>query len=330
MAALCAAAAACGAARTIDYRDLAGELERARCERFVRCAVFPDEASCVGYLRAAADTSVAGAIDAGKIRYDGEAASACVDAIARQSCDLTAEDARARPAACDRMLAGAIAGGEPCQIDAECVSGTCEPSSGCPESGCCAGTCRPAQAPAGDGGGCAQDGDCRDGLVCATDRTCRTPAGPGEPCAADRECAAGLGCINPLSTMPGTCRPLPHLGEPCPYLRCADENLRCDETQASCVALGLPGAPCGGDLECSPLLECDATSHACQVLPSLGMPCTRACQGQAFCQHDDTGAGTCVAPLANGAPCEFRSECASYYCFVGPVFESCTDPPACF
>lgn len=321
---------ACGSSPSLAFADFDRELQSARCTRLARCKLFPDEASCESYVRLATDVSIAAAIDAHKIDYDGANAHECIQQVAQQSCDLSALDGRSPPAPCAGVFAGKLQGGEACSLDAECASGTCEQRQDCPESGCCVSACRPVQSSASDGGACAKDRDCQTGLICAKAQRCQKPAAAGADCNNDRECGDGLGCINPLSTMPGTCRALPHLGEACPYLRCAGENLRCDDAGThTCVALGLPGAPCATAADCSPYMACNQDSRTCQELPSLGMSCTGACRGASFCLVDATGAGTCATPKANGAACESLSECASDYCFVGPVFDSCTDPPVC-
>jgi hypothetical protein len=327
--ALAVLGAACGSSPSVGFADFDRELQSARCTRLARCQLFSDEASCEAYFRPAPDVSIAAAITAHKVGYDGGKAHDCIQQVAEQGCDPSVPAGRS-PSVCAGVFAGSLPGGEACSLDAECASGTCEPRTDCPESGCCASTCRPVQSLAAGGGACAKDRDCQAGLICGQAQHCQKPAAAGADCSSDHECGDGLGCINPLSTMPGTCRALPHLGEACPYLRCAGENLRCDDAGThTCVALGLPGAACAAAFECSPYLECNPTSHTCQALPTLGMNCTAACQGAAFCQLDATGAGTCAAPKANGAACESLHECASDYCFVGPVFDSCTDPPVC-
>jgi hypothetical protein len=131
--------------------------------------------------------------------------------------------------------------------------------------------------------------------------------------------------------MPGTCRALPHAGEPCPYQRCADENLRCDDASThTCVPVGLPGDPCLASSECASAMECDATTHLCREFPALGMPCDNVCGGDAFCAFDTPTSGTCVAPLPNSSPCDGYNQCASFYCEQGPIFDSCKDPYTCF
>lgn len=321
---------ACGSSASTALGDFDEAVQRASCERLARCSLFPDVASCLSYFRLPLNVSIPAAVDAGKARYDAEQASDCIERAAQRSCDLTSGDLRAQVGSCGRVFAGTLPGGTACSLDAECASGTCTFPADCPESGCCTGACREVAAPGAAGAGCAKDRDCQGNLVCAKDKLCRSIGGAGDDCAADRECGDGLACIDPKPMMPGTCRPLPHLGEECPYLRCADEGLRCDSSGTHrCVALGLPGSPCASGADCSPYMECNPETRMCQATPSLGEPCTANCQGASYCLLDAGGNGTCVAPKENGAACESVNECASYYCFVGPVFDSCTDPPVC-
>lgn len=326
--ALVAIALAACSTPSIAFERVDQEMQRARCERLTRCGLFADEGSCLDYFWVLSDPGLAAAVAAHQVAYDGAIAAQCVDALAAQSCDLTALDARTGPTACSRMVRGTLAAQSPCSFDAECVSGVCEIGE-CPPAGCCIGSCRATQATAGADQPCARPTDCADGLVCASSRACRAPAGAGEDCASDRECAAGLGCINPLATMPGTCRALPHLGEDCPYGRCADEGARCDAARGRCTPTGLPGAPCGGPEDCSPYLECDADAHACRAFPQRGMACSTGCGGEAYCARSTGPTGVCAAPQPNGSPCTAYNECASFYCASGPIFDSCNDAPVC-
>lgn len=321
---------ACGSGPSLAYEELDVALQQARCTRAVRCELFPDEATCMAYFRIVPDPSIAAAIDADVLKYDGGRAKSCVDAIAQQSCDLTTADGHALPAACTEMFDGTIAGGDNCSFDAECASGTCNLPEPCPEKGCCVGTCRPAQSRAAAGGDCAKDRDCADKLVCGTDMQCHAPAAETEACGSDRECSDGLACIGANQFMPGACRKLPHAGEACPYGRCADENLRCDADTTSCVAVGLPGAACPKETECGRGFQCNKDTHACETTPQLGMPCTNGCAGDAFCSVvEGASAGTCVAPFANGSPCDGYFQCETFYCEQGPIFDSCKDPYIC-
>jgi len=325
----CLAVMACSRP-SIAFSDLDQEIEQARCTHLVRCRLFPDEASCHAFMSSAPDPSVGAAIAAHKVDYDGERARQCVDAIANQGCDLTADDVHVSPVACSEMLTGRVAGGDSCSIDVECASGTCTLPESCPDLGCCVGQCRATQDPSVAGGTCHVARDCRAGLVCGADLTCHAPAGEGQACRSDRECIAGLACVG-VTDMPGTCRTLPRAGERCPYQRCASENLRCDAGTNTCIVVGLPGDACTTPAQCSIYTECDPATHLCRAFPTLGMPCDGTCIDDSFCMLDSSGQnGTCVALLPTNSPCEGDHECVSGYCPDGPVFRSCVDRPACF
>ena len=325
-------AMACGHPATVAYADLEQELQQARCEHLARCKLFPDEASCMAFSRVVPDTSIAAAIANHKIDYDGERARQCVDATAKQSCDITAHDAHLPPAACTQMYVGRVADGAPCFMDVECASGSCDvPVATCPEIGCCMGMCRATRPPGGAGDACSNQRDCRDGLVCGQDAKCHAPAAVGEACRVDHECGDGLACVGASGDIPGACRALPHVGEPCPFQRCADQNLRCDGDSHRCVAVGLPGDPCPKSTECSIDMECDATTHLCREFPSLGMPCDGTCVADSFCAPGPAGgAGICLALLANNMPCDGDQQCLSAFCEDGPVFRGCIDRYVCF
>jgi hypothetical protein len=315
--------AACSGS-SVALEDLAQELRRARCERLARCQVFPDEGACLAYFRAVGDASVAAGVATEKIAYDGERAKQCVDATAAQSCDLTTSEARAGIAACADMLVGKVADGGACALDVECTSGTCELPSDCLEFGCCVGTCRASRSGGAAGDPCVKQRECKAGLVCGQNETCVAPASAGGACHVDRECAAGLACVGLVAPSPGTCAALPHLGEPCPEQRCADENLRCDVGGTNtCVALGVPGAACPDGDECAIYFTCDAEAKTCRDYPSLGMPCEFNCAQDSYCPLSGPAAGTCTAPRKDGELCEGDQECESMYCEEGPVLRTC-------
>jgi len=324
------AAIACGGS-PVGYSEIDEAMELARCEHLVRCKLVPDEAYCHELLRVLPDPSISAAIAAHKIDYDGERARGCVDATASQGCDLAAGDAHTPPPACSEMFIGRVVDGDACSIDAECASGACVlPLATCPENACCVGACRATRASGGAGDACDNPRDCKSGLVCGQDRTCRAPGAVGEPCRIDRECRDGLACLG-ASSSPGSCGPLPRAGEPCPYQRCAEENLRCDEGTHRCTAVGLHGDPCSTLADCSIDMECDLSAHVCREFPSIGMPCQGTCVGDSFCALDDTGTtGLCVALLPDNAQCGGDQECVSAYCPDGPIFRSCVPALVCF
>jgi hypothetical protein len=329
---LLAVATACGQPASVAYQDLEQALQQARCEQLTRCKIFPDEAACMMFSRALPNTSIAAAINDHKIDYNGERAKQCVDATAKLSCDQTAHDVHIASSACTDMYVGRVADGDRCFLDAECASGTCEvPTATCPEIGCCAGTCRATRAPGAAGDACTQQRDCRDGLICGHDRTCHAPAAAGVPCQLDRECGDGLACVEASGDIAGTCRALPHAGEPCSFQRCAEQNLRCDPDTHLCTPVGLPGDPCPKGIECSIDMECDATTHLCREFPTLGMACDGTCIDESYCAPGPAGGdGTCLALLPNNQPCDGDQQCVSGFCEDGPVFRGCIDPYVCF
>lgn len=325
--------AACGGdgGPSVAYADLDQALAQARCARDARCGVFPDEASCLATACVVANTSLAAAVAAGKVHYDGHRARACVDAAAQQSCDLTADDSHVPAAACAQMFAGTVRGGQACSLSEACASGVCQLPAECPETGCCVGTCKATQETAAAGGACGRTLDCADGLVCGLDQVCHAPAGEGQPCRSDPECQTGLGCVGASGNGPGDCRALPHTGEPCPYLRCADAGQRCDATSHTCVAIGQPGDACPRGDECARDLECSPTTATCALLPNLGEPCDVGCGGDAWCQVNmQTHVGTCVAPKPAGQPCDGNNQCESFYCEEAEPFDVCRDAYVCF
>ena len=326
---LCIALMSCSRP-SIALPDLDQEMLQARCEHLVRCKLISDEASCHALVHPTPDPSARAAVAAHKIDYDGERARQCVDAIASQSCDVTAHDVHVAPPACGEMLRGRVADGDSCSIDAECASGTCVLPAGCMEDHCCVGQCRATQDPGAAGAQCDKERDCKTGLVCGVDRTCHVPAGDGQACRSDRECQDGLGCVA-VTDMPGTCHALPHAGERCPFQRCANENLRCDRAANTCAVIGLPGDRCAAPAECSIYTECDLAGGLCREFPTLAMPCDGTCRDGSYCLLDSSGqTGTCMALLANGSLCDGDQQCASGFCAEGPVFRSCIDRLACF
>jgi hypothetical protein len=227
------------------------------------------------------------------------------------------------------MLRGKVADGGTCYFNTECQSGLCAIEPGCTTE-CCAGACKPKLGSPPDGP-CELARDCAGDAFCGPDKACHPLAAAGQDCQADNDCDFGLACINPLPTSPGTCRAAGHAGDSCPYLRCADEGLRCDETSGKCVPVGLPGAPCADFRECSPYMQCDAQMLQCRELPVLGQPCDVACQGTAWCARPPGGSvGTCSEPQENGAPCTANNECATFSCQEGPIFDACAAAPVCF
>lgn len=316
---------ACGDNLTgTPFDELEVEANRARCERFVRCGLFAEEATCTSFFRKRPDVNLHAAIAAGIVRYDGPSAERCHRELAALTCDTSAREARVRSLACEQMFAGTLPAGAACRLGEECRSGACEVPA-CPEA-CCTGTCRAARAFAELDAACTLDDDCVDDAYCGDDLVCHPLVTTGGSCESDCECEFHLGCIGATPLMAGNCRELPLVGEPCPYLRCAELGATCQAGR--CIALGLPGAPCASGADCSPFAQCDAAANRCVDTPRLAEPCTARCAGEAWC--DFMGLGMCTAPQPNGAPCGSDDQCLSLDCVEGPAFDSCADRPLCF
>ncbi len=322
---LAAVLAACTSSSVpLDKYD--DELLQARCQRFVRCGLFVDDDSCQAYFRVVPDPDRKPAIDAGKLKYDGDAAKRCNDAIAAQTCDGESRDGRRAPDVCAKVFVGQVGDGDACQDDLECASARCNRNlASCEHGACCAGTCA-SSTKAGVGEQCANNGDCTDDEFCAMDMTCHALGKSGDTCFNDVQCDFGLACAG--TGFPKSCVTAAATGSACPDARCADIGAACPS--GTCVAAGLPGAntACTADSDCSIYALCDtAGSHVCVAYPTLGMACDpRGCAGDAFC---DSMTMKCTTPLAAQAPCTGDFDCESEVCVEGPVFDDCQARPVC-
>lgn len=320
-----AALFACGDNRVgIPLEEFEAATLEARCDRFVRCGLFADDAACDGFFRKRPDIDLTAAIAAGVVHYSGPAASLCVQALAEQSCDTSTRNARLVPSVCNAVFVGLGSEGEPCVLDEECSSGTCTIPS-CGEL-CCSGICRAAPLLSGVGGPCELDLDCSHDLFCGRDSRCATLGSDAAICDDDAECAYGFACIGPNQLMPGNCRAQPRIGEACLYMRCAELGATC--TAGTCIAVGLPGTTCSSDDDCSEFALCDASSGTCVELPVLGEACNGSCAGEAWC--DLSASNTCLAPQPNTAPCFSNDQCESLFCEEGIAFDACAAHFACF
>ena len=316
-------AAGCDDAPSIAFEDLHAEQLRARCDYLTRCGLFASGEACAAYFRVPDERQLHDAIAAGKIRYDGVKALACQTALAALTCDQGAREARV-VTDCDGVLTGKVPDGDACNFDGECASGRCDEAV-CPMDTCCNGACLATEQRAAAGAACETDAGCIADAFCGKDRTCHELAKVGQTCTRDAECDYGLGCIGADELMDGNCRALPLIGQPCPYMRCAEAGARCDATRL-CVAVGLPGAPCAGPDDCSSYARCDTAAGRCVESPTLGMQCEGFCAGEAWC---NLMTSTCVPPLENTTPCTSDNQCASLFCDEGVVFDQCADRPVC-
>jgi hypothetical protein len=317
--------AACGSSPgpALPLAQLRAEETRALCEYYVRCGVFGELDTCTAFFPPPDDRSLFAAVEAGKVRYDDAAAVRCRDEMAARSCDATTREGRV-PLVCNEVFVGRVATGGKCGFDLECTSGLCL-LPGCPPGACCPGTCEPGERnPIGTP--CQSDLQCELESFCGPDRTCIALLAAGGRCKSDGQCAYGLGCVGKTELMDGTCARLPLLDEPCPDNRCAEIGARCDENE-TCVPVGLVGAQCDTDAECSRFLEC-GPAGSCIDTPGAGEDCTRQCAGETFCARDTTN--TCTPLQEDGAFCEVAEQCAGGLCLEGPFAAQCATPPICF
>ena len=135
-------------------------------------------------------------ITAGTIRYDGNKAQACFDALSGLTCDGLLQ--RDQPA-CLAALDGVVALGGDCDINEECAgSAICQSS-----TGACPGKC---VALLSAGLACSADGDCASGLQCSSETSlCVSPAVVGDA-NMDRHPAARV-CFAWARTTPPRHRP---------------------------------------------------------------------------------------------------------------------------
>ncbi len=250
------------------------------------------------------------AVDRGTVRYDGNAARACIDYAAGMSCDQLQEE----PAECERVFVGTVSPGGQCVVDLECLRGWCDTEAACP--GRCVAYRRAGESCTGSTELCEPNTYCDDTGRCAEPQY----VGEGQTCGYDIGwCSYGLGCGEA-----GTCVRLPPLtseGQACgdatgfcnPGLACHEGTCRRPPATvgAACHAETLPCAFARN-------LICDPSTARCVAIPGAGEPCVMGfvCGGGTFCGDDRT----CRARLADGAPCTGDDQCSS---------RNCTDAGAC-
>jgi hypothetical protein len=124
--------------------------------------------------------------------------------------------------------------------------------------------------------------------------TCHQPGALGEICGGTTfpPCGEGLGCLL-ANNMPGSCQPLPGVGQICSHDGLCLAPARCDGTTFSCVMPGAApiGAPCGAAADCESLL-------CFQTLP--GGPTCQPQESIGFCTGAPGGGGGGGGPIGTG------------------------------
>jgi hypothetical protein len=298
----------------IAYDELVEAQAAVICEYFVECGYATSTELCLdGWSRISTPSvDLDAAVDDGTVRYDAAAAGECLDAIRAASCASFFEGFDEE--SCDRVFEGTIESGNPCWIDEQCISQSCEVDA-CAMA-CCQGTCIAPPPDAGVGEGCFGSGqDCVDGAYCDFETgLCAAEKAAGEACPGGYGCEGGLACIS------GSCEVPPGEGEPCAELQCA-APFACDIDSGTCQRLRGEGQACNPEASiCALGLTCNPSSSTCTAPGGIGSPCAGdfffgGCAGEAYCAYDfETGEGTCQPRVANGGACDDARACQSDYC----------------
>lgn len=241
-------------------------------------------------------------VQAGKIMYDGVAASECLNDISTASCSLSGS-ANVDEQACKDTFKGTAAAGAPCYTGAECVAQECDVGSTCVTSTmCCAGTCSAVPIAAGGactgapGSLCAAGTSCRAGANGASG-ICQPPVAVGGACVSVGDCVAGAECTQDTLGH-GTCQRYPSEGQACDLnngIPCDSLLDMCDTTSHTCVPLIAVGGACSvADDGCVRYATCDPNTMKCVANGGAGSPCTQdSCLGDLECVN-----GACALPPA--------------------------------
>jgi hypothetical protein len=241
--------------------------------------------------------SIAAAVDAGHIKFDGEAAKSCMDEISQAGCTFTAFP---RHDVCQDVFVGLVAVGGSCVISDECVGGgDCLASdSTCDRSvSCCPGTCEPGHTKVALGAHCRSTLDCDDDAYCTSTTQVCTALATSEGAACDDlfGCTGDLLCnVDAQTQQYTTCYRPAARGAACvasSFLPCADERDYCDPTTNTCAALPGVGQACGTGAACVAYATC--SNSTCTARPTTGEACADSCVGDLQCANS-----TCALPQA--------------------------------
>ncbi len=229
------------------------------CAKAQRCGQQSVSASCP-QPRSDCAEAYRTRLDGGAMRFDQDAADACLAELATQDCQSRP------PSSCQQVFVGAA------QLDQSCWF-TCAPGLSCAITSLTA--C----------GRCVVDSTPAYRYPTEGER-CFVPEldGPG--------CASGLGCV------PGdggtACEPLQPIGAPCSGHRC-EVGLQCafEDGGARCVTLGEVGGECDQQHQCKGYLTCQA-GHCTTLLPDAA-PCVDSSQ----CESLHCTEGTCTLGVVN-------------------------------
>ena len=320
--------ASCSEAR-FQYAEYLESRRVASCQWYVRCGIALDMETCLREASPArVDLDVLGALEAGKLVFDADAARTCVAAMANLTCDRTSREYR-NPR-CRDVLRGTLGDAQPCAFAGECASRECwlQSELACDDAGCCRGTCVGEERPQSEtiGGRC-RFAPCVDAWCDASACVALLPEGADCDIDGDRwgrdACDYGLACFS------GRCAPAVGSGESSIFNPCRMiGDIR--GADGTCVRRRIAGERCfrSFEPECMLGLVCDDATATCverDVLPPgerlpVGATCTYTsapCEEGAFCDIADPASsldGVCTLPKPVGAACHGDYQCASDSC----------------
>ncbi len=326
--ALAVALLATACSNSVSQDQLYPEIYKAYCSQYARCGLAHSESACKaiydGYLKyMSVPNQYESSIAAGKIRYNGDRARRCIDAMAATPCSDSVL-ALSSNEDCRLIFEGLVPVGGACGTS-ECVpSAYCTVDAGGTE---CPGTCVERVAEGGAAKYAAMctfplvlvDGKCtkrrKTGEAChessecesysCSEGLCRTPGASGDACSKTASCATFLNCVE------GTCRLPADLGETCnaTSITQCKVDLYCNKADSAdgvCRERGTEGQACTAASLCMTPLAC--SGGKCTKPVGAGQSCTELiCEPAYYCESKTK---VCKDRLAEGQACTgIGSEC---------------------
>lgn len=253
----------------------AGGFVSAYCDLLAPCCAMAKLPSDGAQCRAFAGAFAAAAT------YDRASGEACLAEMraAAGKPNFCSEGLQTSSDACDRVFGGS--------------GGTAKPGESCSDDDDCA--------PSTEG-----KVDCRSSFVMGTEvRKCQIQLRGKD---GDTPCVGTV--EGSVTTYPGSANAdIPVRG----YLCHVSDGLRCDGTTRTCARFKAIGEACtGSSTECVSNAYCDVAQRMCADRKAVGSMCTgQQCALGSTC---DSTTRTCVAQLADGAPCTQSAQCRSARC----------------
>ncbi|MCA9580283.1 MAG: hypothetical protein KC416_00730 [Myxococcales bacterium] len=268
-----------------------------------------------------------GALDDGRLIYDGEQATRCLASIDPMDCSTAflSDD-------CNGIFTGTSNPGDDCYREetqvflvgtSTCKGGLCiEEENMCPGTctalpargeGCLSGQCGPEDYCDEETDKCvARKGageDCPRGYECTTGTLCTGEPGAGKCLAVAKDkteaCGTTTVCGGPSACVDGTCKSRSELGEACALSSNCPANAVCKDKV--CAALVGVGGSCTINTHCKADHLCDDDTEKCVALPGKDEPCLKnRCSPGDYCRFDtekDGPNGTCRALVTEGNDC---------------------------